>query len=42
MEPGIKKLTEAVKRDCREGQGCFNLMVATTSLFVMCQRLTLL
>lgn len=24
MEPGIKKLTEAVKRDCREGQGCFN------------------
>lgn len=24
MEPGIKKLTKDVKRDCREGQGCFN------------------
>lgn len=24
MEPGIAKLTQAVKRDCKKGQGCFN------------------
>lgn len=24
METGLKKLTEAVKRDCRKGQRCFN------------------
>lgn len=24
METGLKKLTKAVKRDCRKGQGCFN------------------
>lgn len=41
MEPGIKKLTEAVKRDCREGQGCFNPNGCDHEFFVMCQRLTL-
>lgn len=41
METGLKKLTEAVKRDCRKGQGCFTAqMVATMSLFGMCLKLT--
>lgn len=40
METGLKKLTEAVKRDCRKGQGCLTQMVATMSLFGMCQKLT--
>lgn len=37
MKTGLKKLTEAVKRDCRKGQGCLlHFVVSFILMEIMC------